>query len=157
MTMMRHSLGLFVIVIYLAVIVAAGFFSLFHFSFAGFFYPWDNFAMFANYSNRHHEIITQGTRRNGEVVMLPMKEIFPMQSVLVERGSGKGVSSVIKGLHGVAQERAVTELCAYLLRRYDHIVSDPSLKLRSVDIKLLSWPLAEGKQMASEELLTHCP
>ena len=154
---MSHYRTSFFIIVYLAGATAAGFLGLLKSPLARLTYPWDNFAMFASYSNRHNEIIARGTRNNGDTVMLPMQEIFPMPSVLIERGGGIGVSAIIGGLQGIGREHATTRLCAYLLRRYDQSVSDPSLKLRNVEIKFLSWPLAEGNRMATEELLARCP
>ena len=154
---MNHYRKSLLIILYLMSIITAGFFSLLKSPLARFTYPWDSFAMFAGYTSRHSEIIARGTRNNGDMVMLPMEEIFPMSPVLIERGGGIGVSSVIVGLQGAGRERAATRFCAYLLRLYDKRVSDPSLKLRHVEIKFLSWPLAEGKRMATEELLAHCP
>lgn len=154
---MNHRGKSFLIIAYLVATAAAGFLNLFKFPLAKLMYPWDNFGMFAGYGSRHLEVIAIGTRNRGDTVSLPMKTVFPMSSMFVERGGGLGVSAIIANLQGEGRERAITRLCAYVLRHYNTSISDPSLKLHYVEIRFLSWPLTSGRQEATEKLLTHCP
>lgn len=145
------------IILYLALTLVAGFSGLFKLPFERFFYPWDSFGMFSSYPRYHYEVIARGTVNNGTEVLLPMQEYFPMRHVFIERGEGFGVSAIIGGLRGEGKQHATARLCAYLFGRYNKQNTASSLRLRTLAIKSLSWPLEQGSSAAGEELLTRCP
>lgn len=144
------------IITYFLFVICAAIVNLGGYSLAYLTYPWFGYGMFSSFGDSFHELGARGTLINGTLTPLPFENIFPMPSILIERGRGQGVSAIILDFKEPGRSRALGKLCRHVLNWHNTHVTNPTERIKDVQINLRSWPSEKESTLSKDTLLTTC-
>lgn len=121
--------------------------------------PWTSWLMVVHGSPYHQELAAYGWTALGTRIELPVKALFPMPPLWIDRGKGRGIVGALWGMRRISPSyhaRAMQTLCRYILRTSDQTARRSDTPLKAAEVVLAYWPLDRGPAFRTDYPLARC-